>query len=113
MLVSDDALILSVDTQSGRTRQQRIHASNIIRIKYREQGTNPLPTVATGALEGAISGGYIPLQTGNLGLDLLTGALQGAIGGLFQGSSFSRKIYVDQRTDYFRNFVYPQLIAGR
>lgn len=113
LLVEDDALVLSVESGSGRAIQQKIHASNIIKVKYKERGANPLPGVAASAFQGAISGGYVPVQTGNLGIDLLAGALQGAIGGLFQTNSFSRRIIVDRRKDIFKNYVYPDLVAGR
>ncbi len=113
LLVEDDALVLSVDTRAGRAVQQKIHASNIIKVKYKERGANPLPGVATSAFQGALYGGYVPIQTGNIGIDLLAGAVQGAIGGLFQANSFSRRIFVDRRPDIFKNYVYPDLIAGR
>ena len=113
LLVMDDAILMSVDSRYGRPNQQKIHARNIIRVKYKESGSTPLPDVATGAVQGALSGGFVPVQTGNIYLDLLSGAVQGALGGLFSANSYSRRIYVDRREDVFRNYVYPDLASGR
>gem|GEM_PF-4321313 len=109
LLAHNSGIMLRQVSASGRSRQLSIPARSIIKVKYRPLN-QPLPDVLSGALNGAMGGGPIPIVTGNLGIDLLAGALTGALAGLISSPREPRRVvWVNRDSRIYRQRVLPEL----
>ena len=109
LLAHDGGIILRQLSASGRTRQLSIPARSIKKVKYRPLN-QPLPNVLSGALDGALGGGPVPISTGNLGIDLLAGALSGALAGLITSPREPKRVvWVNHNSRIYQERVLPEL----
>ena len=103
--------VIVMQASSGRSKHINIPARDIIKIKYKP-AYDELPDILLGAADGALSGGFVPVSTGNPYFDILSGAVQGAIGGLINSAGTARTAWINRRPDVYTERVYP-ILSGR
>ena len=108
MLALEDRIMVFERTPNNRTSKKTIYVDDIVKVKYKP-AYNELPDILLGAADGALGGGFVPVTTGNVYLDLLSGAVQGVVGGLINNAGNSTTVFVDGDSKVYLRAVYPEL----
>lgn len=108
MYAFENRLMVREITASGRNEQHTFPVSAIHKIKY-SRPYNEVNDVLYGAADGLLSGGFVPIQTGNVYLDLASGLVQGALGGLFGTLGNSTSVVIGGDTNIYQRQVLPDL----
>ncbi len=111
MYAFENRLMVREVTPSGRNEQHTFPISAIHKIKY-SRPYNEVNDVLIGAADGLLSGGFVPIQTGNVYLDLASGVVQGALAGLFGTLGNSTRVVIAGDETVYRQRVLPDLLPA-
>ena len=108
MVALDNRLLVRGINRAGRNTQHTFPVSIIHKIKY-SRPYNEASDILYGAADGLLSGGFVPVQTGNVYVDLASGLVQGALSGFIGTLGNSTSIVVAGNEEIYRARVLPDL----
>ncbi len=108
LMAHDNGIMIRQISSSGRSTHRSIPARSIIKLKYRS-GNSQGNDVLAGAFDGLLNGGIVQISTGNIYIDLLSGALTGALSGLIRSPRNQHVVWVNRDSQIYRDEVLPEL----
>ena len=108
LVALDHSVMIRQVGNTGRSVQHTFPIGSIHKIKYSQPRNESLDVLA-GAADGLLSGGIVPISTGNVYFDLLSGAVQGAAMGLVSILGDSKSVVLEGSKEIYRSRVLPDL----